>query len=145
VKRQPRSLYRGQRKAPLDAALVLYDQNLLPRLALYRGDLDLVGSAPGGIAGCIARYHRRPTDELSPIARIPERSFQTRRRNLEHVTLAAEVQRIEPFLDGSRCSRAVIDRDRSTVLPLDADVENGPSFATAHLQLEYFKTKWPNF
>src|SRR6266404_1048446 len=125
VKRQPRLLDRGKRKAPLMAALVSYDHNFLSGISFDTSNLHFVRSTARRIAHHVGGDYRAAADELSPILCVPQRPFDPRRRYLQHVSLAGKIIRIQPGLDRTRCCRAIVDRDLLTVLALDTNIDNG--------------------
>jgi hypothetical protein len=136
VKRQPRLLDGGKRKAPLIAALISYDHNFLADIPVDTSDLNFVGATACRIARHIGGDYRAAADKPSPIFRAPKRPFETRRRHFQNVSLAAKVFGVQLLLDRARCSRAIIDRDLCTVFPLDTNVDDRTTFAASNLQLE---------
>ncbi|HET9775092.1 MAG TPA: hypothetical protein VFP77_00840 [Gemmatimonadaceae bacterium] len=136
MKRQPRLFDRGKRKAPLIAALVAYSYDLVPAISFDTSDLHLVGPSTCRITRNVAGDHRRPTDVLSPITCVAQGSFDPGRRHLEHIIAGRKPVSIQPAFDRARGSRAIVDADLLTILSLNANVEDRPTFPTADLQLE---------
>ncbi len=138
MKSQPRFLNRSQRKAPLVAALVLYDHSLPTRFPFDSDDLDLIRPSAGSVARHIRRNHRRASDEPPPVRRISQRPFQSGRRDLESVFALSEPVFVQPLLDCPGSARAVLDEDLLTPLPLDPNIHHWAPLRAPELYLEKF-------
>jgi hypothetical protein len=136
VKRQPSLLDSGKRKAPLVSTLVAHNHDFLPGISFDTGDLYFVGSSARRITWNVRGNHSSSADEPSPILRVPEWSFDPRRRNFQHIIPAAKFVGIQPGFDRARSRRASVDRHLFPVLTLHANVENGATFTAPDLQIE---------
>src|SRR3954471_7590481 len=136
VKRQPRLLDGGERKAPLIAALIAYSHHFVSNLAFDVRDLDLVRPAPRRITRHVGGDDRCSADVFPPVSRIPQGSFDSRGRSFEHVIPAGKIVGVQPVLDCPRRRRAIVDSYLLTILPIDTNVENGSTPSTRDLQLE---------
>src|SRR4051812_5973222 len=99
MKSQPRLLYRSQRKAPLDAALVLDNYGFISRLAFDADDDDLIGAPSRCISRHVRRDDRLAAGEPSPVRRVSERPLQTRRGDFEGVLPLTEPLLVQPCFD----------------------------------------------
>ena len=136
MKRQPGFLYRGKRKAPLIAALVMHYHNFLSGIPFDTGELDFVCPSAGRVAHHVRGDYRVGADKPSPILCVPQRSFDSRRGDFQHVSLPSKILRIKPRLNHARCRRAIVNRHSFSILTLNANVENGTTLAAPDLELE---------
>jgi hypothetical protein len=73
-----------------------------------------------------AREPSTSSSETLPISRGPERSLNTRRRNLEHILSLEQRARVEARLDGARRAGAIVHGHFLSITPIDANVEHWP-------------------
>ena len=90
---------------------------------------------------CECGWRVAPTDpkrrnEATPVGGARQTPIQPRRRHFQHVSLFhRRTAGVEPRLDRSRRFRAVINRDLLRVPPINAHVEQRPTFASTAPEL----------
>jgi hypothetical protein len=99
MKSQPRFLDRGERKTPLNPALVAHNHDFLPGITFDAGYLDFIRPPTCRITRDVGGDHRSPADETLPIPAVPEGSLEPRRRHFQNISLVAEILGVEPGLD----------------------------------------------
>ncbi len=117
MKREPRLLDGGERNLTLRSRRWLDSDDLGPCWSLHRNDFSL-DAAP-----VLRTEHvRPPSNKSTPLVRGAKWPL-TWRRHLQHVLRRHQPTVVETSFDGSRGTRAVVDRDGCTVPPINSKLD----------------------
>ena len=131
MKRQPRLLDVGQRDTAFDRPSWAPAPRLpTPSLPRPPGSLPSIRPPCSGAR----TFAQRPTNRRHS-AGVAQRTL-ARRRHLQHVLRRHQLASVQPRLERARSPRAVVDRDRRPVAPIDANLDQRPALRPPAPQLD---------